>query len=223
MEETITSFHHLHQIIDEKYKFNPVVIYRGVKDVSYKLVPKVGREVGRVKEYNLELEEDLLRLFKIYAVPFLDYKPDNDWEWLAIAQHHGLPTRLLDWTRNPLVAAFFAVEEETDKDSAVYAFIADEELDLGKLPPPLEVNVEGVVLTNHITRRIVAQSGLFTIHPNPPDPLRGAKVDKFIIPNSQREEFKRILFTYGIHRGTLFPDLDGQARFIEWLKTQLSL
>jgi hypothetical protein len=116
-----------------------------------------------------------------------------------------------------------AVEEETDKDGAVYAFIADEELDLAKLPDPLKANVEGVVLTNHITRRIVAQSGLFTIHPNPPDPLRGAKVDKFIILNSQREEFKRILFTYGIHRGTLFPDLDGQARFIEWLKTQIAI
>lgn len=219
MEETITAFQHLHKIIDEKYKFNPLVVYRGVKDVSYKLVPKV----GRIKNYNLELEEDILRLFEIYAVPFLDYKPENRWEWLAIAQHHGLPTRLLDWTRNPLVATFFAVEEETDKDSALYAFIADEELDLGEIPDPLKVNVEGVVLTSHITRRIVAQSGLFTIHPNPLEPLRGIKVDKYIIPNSQREEFKRNLFTYGIHRGTLFPDLDGQARFIEWLKTQIPL
>lgn len=69
----------------------------------------------------------------------------------------------MDWTRNPLVAVFFAVEENTDKDSAVYAFNAGDVLDLEKLPPPLEVNVEGVVLTNNITRRIVAQAGIFTI------------------------------------------------------------
>jgi type I restriction enzyme M protein len=215
MEETITSFSHLHDIINKKYNFDTEVVYRGVKDVSYPLIPKVGRNK---EKYTFEFEEEILRLFKVYATPFLDYKPENDWEWLAIAQHHGLPTRLLDWTRNPLVAVFFAVEENTDKDSAVYAFNAGDVLDLEKLPPPLEVNVEGVVLTNNITRRIVAQAGIFTIHPKPTDPLRGAKVDKFIIPNSERKEFKRILATYGIHQGTMFPDLDGQARFIEWLK-----
>lgn len=218
MEQTITSFQHFHEILGHRYKFNPVVVYRGARDASYELIPKV----GRLKDYDLQLEEDLLRLFKIHAAPFLDDKPANDWEWLAIAQHHGLPTRLLDWTRNPLVAAYFAVEKPSDTDSAIYAF-TDDELDLEQLSDPLKVVVEGVVFTSHITRRIVAQSGLFTIHPSPKEPLRGAKVDKFIIPNSLREDFKKILFTYGLHRGTLFPDLDGQARFIEWLKTQNTL
>jgi hypothetical protein len=218
MQQTITSFQQLHEILGASYKFSPVVVYRGVRDASYELIPKV----GRLKDYDLQLEEDLLRLFKIHAAPFLLDKPANDWEWLAISQHHGLPTRLLDWTRNPLVAAYFAVEKPSDRDSAIYAFTADDELDLDQLPDPLRVVVEGVVFTSHITRRIVAQSGLFTIHPNPKDPLRGAKVDKLIIPVSLREEFKRILFTYGLHRGTLFPDLDGQARFIEWFKTQIT-
>lgn len=219
MEQTITSFQHLHEILGHRYKFSPVVVYRGVRDASYELIPKV----GRLKDYDLQLEEDLLRLFKIHAAPFLGDKPNNDWEWLAIAQCHGLPTRLLDWTRNPLVAAYFAVEEPRGKDCAIYAFSADDELelDLEQLPDPLKVVVEGVVFTSHITRRIVAQSGLFTVHPNPQEPLRVAKVDKLIIPSSQLEDFKRILFTYGVHSGTLFPDLDGQARFIEWFKTQV--
>lgn len=220
MEQIIESFEHLHELLADSYKFSPVVVYRGVRSASYQLIPKV----GRLPKYDAALEEDLLRLFRIHATPYLVSNPINHWEWLAIAQHHGLPTRLLDWTRNPLVAAYFAVEKDCDEpsDSAIYAFSADDELDLETLPDPLKVTVEGVVFPNHITPRIVAQSGLFTIHPNPTEPLRGPKVDKLIIPASLRNDLKKILFMYGLHRGTLFPDLDGQADFISWFKTQLT-
>lgn len=221
VEKRIESFEHLHEVLAASYKFSPVVVYRGVRDVAYQLIPKV----GRLPQYDAALEQDLFRLFKIHAAPYLAIHPVNDWEWLAVAQHHGLPTRLLDWTRNPLVAAYFAVEKDSDEgggsDSAIYAFSANDELDVEMLPDPLKVVAEGVVFTSHITRRIVAQSGLFTIHPNPTEPLRGSKVDKLIIPRSLRKDFKKILFTYGLHRGTLFPDLDGQADFISWFKTQI--
>lgn len=62
----------------------------------------------------------MLDLFKKQAVPYLDQRPDNDWDWMAIAQINGGPTRLLDWTRSPLVAAFFALEEEFEGDSAIH-------------------------------------------------------------------------------------------------------
>lgn len=77
MEETITSFSHLHDIINKKYNFDTEVVYRGVKDISYPLIPKVGRNK---EKYTFEFEEEILRLFKGYATPFLDYKPENDWE-----------------------------------------------------------------------------------------------------------------------------------------------
>src|SRR5207248_5828810 len=57
----------------------------------------------------VELEEHVLRNFIRYSRPHLDdARSHNDWELLIAAQHHGVPTRLLDWTYSPLVAAFFA-------------------------------------------------------------------------------------------------------------------
>jgi type I restriction enzyme M protein len=50
----------------------------------------------------------MLEKFKREAIPYLTIKPNDDWDWLALAQHHGLPTRLLDWTQNPLVAVGIA-------------------------------------------------------------------------------------------------------------------
>jgi hypothetical protein len=71
----------------------------------------------------------------------------------------------------------------------------------------------------HINRRIAAQSGVFTIHRNATKPINRNSIDKLVISKSLRSDFKIVLARYGIHRGTLFPDLDGQAQYIQWLKT----
>lgn len=105
-------------------------VYRGVKHKDYDLRPRVGRIVLSDDKKLIEEEKRLLRWFRDRSVPYVNIST-NDWEtwdWLVLAQHHGLPTRLLDWTRNPLVAAYFAVEKEHlphelsnhSEDSAVY-------------------------------------------------------------------------------------------------------
>ena len=69
-------------------------------------------------------EARILRLFKAKAHLYLEHVPPDDdaYQWLALMQHHGAPTRLLDITWSPYVALFFALERAT-KDAAVWAFL----------------------------------------------------------------------------------------------------
>jgi hypothetical protein len=157
-EFEIRTFTELHEII-ENYDAR-TVIYRGVKSAKYPLIPKIGRIVPpssmRSRDAN---EREILRLFKEQALPYLDFMPANDWDWLALGQQHGLPTRLLDWTANPLVACYFAVEEQSHDDSVIHAYDNKSYIEVDKYPNPFRYNKVGKFIPRHITRRITTQGG----------------------------------------------------------------
>jgi hypothetical protein len=217
-ELQIDSFSALHDII-EQYDAR-AVIYRGVKSVDFPLMPKAGRIVPppSIQSRNAN-EKEILRLFKERALRFLDYIPTTDWDWLALGQQYGLPTRLLDWTDNPLVACFFAVEEPGEEDRAIYAYQNPSYIEVEKYPDPFRYHRIGKFIPKHITPRITTQGGVFTVHPKPSVPFESQEMDKIIIPNCIRLDLKKTLNKYGVDRFSLFPSLDGLAAHIEWLQS----
>lgn len=191
-------------------------IFRGVSSEKHLLIPTIGR-CPPVKDRKLtKIESRLFRRFKERSLPHIQFVPRDDWEWLAIAQHFGLPTRLLDWTTNPLVAAYFAVERDAEENAAIYVCEVNRVLDKSKDQGPLEINEVLRYQPPAITERIVQQSGLFTVHPDFEKPFEPDKLEKLIIPEANRRELKRQLFKLGFSRGSLFPGLDGIASDIFW-------
>jgi hypothetical protein len=98
-------------------RYRATHVFRGLSDARFELTTTLIRLGGNY----VELERHLLRNFKKYAHRDA-VERDSDWHWLTLAQHHGLPTRLLDWTYSPFVAMHFAVAdlEHFDKDGVIW-------------------------------------------------------------------------------------------------------
>lgn len=102
-ELEITSIASLLKRLPPVYKGAKTVWFRGHAAEQWHLEPSLSR-VGK-----LDLELQLIKQFKQNANQFLDRSPSMEWEWIFLMQHYGIPTRLLDWTENPLIAVYFAV------------------------------------------------------------------------------------------------------------------
>jgi len=210
--KTISSFAELHKVLQSEWGMG----YRGVSLAEYDLVPKLGRGWKADLEGLYLMEKVMVRRFKTEAIPRLDIKPKDDWEWLFLAQHHGLPTRLLDWTRNPLVAAYFACRNMKGKDGAIYALngLDVPHVDFTEEPDPFKITEIKYLWPAHITLRLTVQSGTFTIHADPREPVPSGAVTKLLIDGKAKVDILKGLLTYGIHEASLFPDLDGLARYL---------
>jgi hypothetical protein len=91
------------------------LVFRGLARSSY----SNRHSLARLGDHFHELEHHLIRNFRKYA--HRQRPGPTLWDWLSLAQHHGLPTRLLDWTFSPFVAAHFATATSPDHDAIVWA------------------------------------------------------------------------------------------------------
>lgn len=206
-------------------------VYRGVSNQRHhKLIPSVGRIASFQEDSDnfYKNEHEILAKFKLRAYGQLKQEPSNDWEWLALAQHHGLPTRLLDWTISPLIAAYFATKptlagdgtvEDCDEDGcAIYAAHFCDYINPQLERNPLGIKSCGFFFPPHISNRISGQSGLFSIQPDPRKEFQtyfekqfDEKVIKFTFSQRTATKIRDTLYLLGIRQGSLFPDLDGFA------------
>lgn len=141
-------------------------VYRGLEEAGYTLSTSLNRHGGH------SLEKHMLRNFKKYARVPNPPEPEFDWPWLALAQHHGLPTRLLDWTYSPFVAMHFATADYTkfDRDSAIYAIAYADTKELLPTRAKDEIASEGPdILTVDMLNKV--EKSLFKYSSLSPDPF----------------------------------------------------
>ncbi len=230
MIEERTLFTDLAQALNVMMRFRPKYgwVFRGQVRDAWPLLPRAGRP----PHFEGDGDADL-RVFYHWKDQVIAYEPNvsprDDFEWLALAQHHGLPTRLLDFTRNSLVALYFACETEFEMDGAVFAY-----LPLKNVRPESDCLASfsdaASLCVRPFNRRIIAQQATFVLCGDPSRPLQSQPMPKihrekhtdefpveatlviFRVPAPVKLVIQEQLGQVGISRKSLFPDLDGLSR-----------
>jgi len=194
IESTTETFSQYVETVEQAFRASryqlgkDITLYRGLSCACYNLVPSIARLKKRARAENKDfsdLEKEVLEDFKKRSIHFLKSVPQTNLDWLTLAQHHGLPTRLLDWSCNALAALWFTVNESIrekpckcdpnkksdllEKCGVVWIFMTTTD---DWMKPDEEQNTEifslrklRVYMPKNVTSRVTTQLGFFTIHP----------------------------------------------------------
>jgi hypothetical protein len=190
------------------------------------LIPSIGRD-ELSNSHLIKSEKDVFLEFKRESIPHLKKQPSTDIQYLAVAQHNGLPTRLLDWTQNPLVALWFAVNKPAINNNSgiVWVYLYEENDVLNdNFIDPFKITKTYVFFPDFISPLIQAQSGVFILHhklENSFIPFETQKNSDLILRKIEISPdlfpiLRYQLFSVGIGSSLLFPGLEGISQKIKY-------
>jgi hypothetical protein len=210
----------------EAYCRRQGIVFRGQR-VDLPLVPQLSR-LHAPDMSRAQLEQVLMKEFMRTAPPHLDIIPESTVEWLSVARHYGMATRLLDWTLNPLAALWFVVERRPGKTDGVIWILESEDYEDLEQGDAWSIDRVKIVRPRHIVGRIVSQLGLFTIHPLVDDqfmpleemPEHRRSLKKLTVDRASYPELRRVLDRCGVNASTIYPGLDGLCAHLQWSHTR---
>jgi len=214
--------------------------FRGAGDYSHTLTPSLFRHPDVISGTlnPIELEGRVIARFKQTSPPFLNAPPVTPLDWMFMAQHFGVPTRLLDWSENPFIALYFALS--TSKGSNMpCVWLLDPLLwtkkslsndNLPRIPDPADTAtvrfIESLtddlaprtdpiaIYSNHTNPRIVAQRGTFSMFGRGLTAMEKTPYAKdcltcLLISDSAKQDLFKKLLSIGYTHSVIYPDLSG--------------
>lgn len=219
---TVNTFAKFVEEVESLSEDSELMLFRGQAKKG-NLLPSIARDAPSYD--STEDEKELLKELRRMGSSILPRADIDDWELLVVAQHFGMKTRLLDWTSNPLAALFFACNDRQKGAVYVYALEARQFLSEPE-KGPFETGKTQVIRPNLNNPRIIAQHGWFTAH------KFSRKTNKFVpleknneiktavleirVPEDARPMLLKSLERHGVSSRTLFPDLEGLCKYINW-------
>ena len=210
-----------------KGKTERIALYRG-QSVDKPLLPVIAR--GNPTKDTTSEEKRILQEFKNRTgLLAANRKLETEWDWLSLAQHFGLKTRLLDWSSNPLISLWFAFYFDSDEvNSIVWRFNPPNNALIisNSKASPFDKGGTKVFRPSIIDRRLEAQNAWFTAHKYSTKKNKFVTLEsnsryrslltKYIIPKKSRDEILSGLDAFGINYSTIFPDIQGISEYLNW-------
>lgn len=211
---------------------NCVHLFRG-QSCNKPLLPKIARKYPDID--TKDIENKMLNELRLKGGRYLKNEEISDLDLLTIAQHHGLATRLLDWSTNPLVALWFACNDNSSNNSGHFYFYRVYEDNIFKHEEKSDIfnlNNTKIFRPKFNNPRVIAQHGWFSLHQQrttninkdfsfnksytglDEDIIHFLSIYHFEIPYDAKQNIIDYLYCLGINHEYLFPDLDGLCKSI---------
>ena len=207
-------------------------LYRGQESILQSILPRLLRMNIENTEFSnwTDLESSMLQQFKQHGAADLDFEPVSELEWQMLAAHKELPTRLTNWSENPLVGLFFATAP-SEEDGVLWRLLPGDRTLIASQDYQLAPEEVQIPHPRQTDRSLFAQRGCFLSHPVPKldtSPISfedyyetldnrdyRLHLTKIVVPQEKKAQFRQQLSVLGIDARALFPGLSGLAKQIE--------